>query len=494
MIALLAYSYVFLATILLCYGLNCYWMTFLYLYHFKNRPQATPINDPLTYSVTTQIPVYNENNVIERVVQAVCAMDWPKSHHQIQILDDSTDETSVALKKMCLHYKSLGYDIHHIQRTERTGFKAGALANGLARATGEYVAIFDTDFVPEPDYLINTVSFLTQNKDLGLIQTRWEHLNQTSLFARLQGIGIDGHFAVEQGARAWSHLFMNFNGTAGVFRKQAILDAGGWECDTLTEDMDLSYRMQLNGWKAQYLLDITVPSELPQSMQAFKNQQFRWAKGSIETARKIIPKMLLFPCPLHKKIQAIFHLTHYLIHPLMLFLSVFALPLILYFQNPLPTNLVLSSFTVIFLAFFGPNLLYTVSQKTLDRNWVSTVLHLPLLSIMGTGLALNNSMAVFQALCGKKSPFVRTPKAGETLQTIYVAKGSFLCLLEILLGLWCAFSLYQYYQSNHLIATPFLAIYTLGYLVIGGTSLFELITNHLKSSAQKRKPVKEDIV
>ena len=305
---------------LVIYGFSCYYSIYLFL---KNS-RTTRLSDRKKIlqfyrehsmdelpQVTTQLPVFNEANCVERLLEAVCAIDYPKDKHEIQVLDDSTDECYEVAKKKVAELAAKGYDIKLIHRTNRSEFKAGALKEAMQVAKGEFLAIFDADFVPEKDFLLKTIPYLVMDDQIGLVQGRWGHLNRTESGLTLaQSIGIDGHFVVEQSARSWGKLFMNFNGTAGVWRKQAIYGGGGWEGDTLTEDMDLSYRSQLAGWKMKFVFDVIVPAELPNDINAFKAQQFRWAKGSIQTAIKILPRVLKAKVPLRVKIGAILHTTH----------------------------------------------------------------------------------------------------------------------------------------------------------------------------------------
>ncbi|HEX9880338.1 MAG TPA: cellulose synthase family protein, partial [Candidatus Binatia bacterium] len=297
----LAGLYVLCLAGLFLYGTNCYLMLFLFSRHrldglreyraalrrFRRSPW---VKEPPT--VTVQLPIYNERYVIQRLLEAVCSLDYPRDRLEIQVLDDSTDDTADIVRRLVAHYQKQGLSVVHIRRGTRQGFKAGALKEGLERARGEFIAIFDADFVPSPDFLRKTIPYFCDPR-AGMVQARWGHTNADySLLTRAQSVGIDGHFSIEQGARAWSGLFLNFNGTAGVWRSQAIRDAGGWQADTLTEDMDLSYRAQLAGWRLKYVMHVSCPAELPVQVGAFKSQQFRWAKGSMQTARKILPALL----------------------------------------------------------------------------------------------------------------------------------------------------------------------------------------------------------
>jgi len=322
---------------LFLYGINNYYMVFLFLR--KHRKEATQNAEYLKWfwanhtidmlpKVTTQLPVFNEKHVVERLINAVINIDYPKELHEIQVLDDSWDETRDIAASLVQKYRENGCNIKHITRSERKGFKAGALNEGLKRAEGEFLAIFDADFVPQKDFLYNTIPFFYEKEKVALVQTRWGHMNNNySLLTIAQSIGMDGHFIVEQAARSWNGLYMNFNGTAGIWRKEAIIDAGNWQSDTLTEDLDLSYRAQLKGWKTKYLSHVVTPSELPMDSNAYKSQQHRWAKGSIQTAKKILPHLLRSNDSLIKKFQAIIHLTQYMVHPMMSILAILSLPL-----------------------------------------------------------------------------------------------------------------------------------------------------------------------
>ena len=408
---------------LLIYGLNAYVMVFLMIP--KRRRQAAEdkailenhsLKNEFIPHVTTQLPIYNEKNVVARLLKAVCAFDYPQNRHEIQVLDDSTDETSTLVASLVADLQALGHDIHHIQRAHRQGFKAGALAEGLKVAKGEFVAIFDADFVPHTDFLQQTVPFLLADSRCCFVQTRWGHRNRRfSLLTELQSIGIDGHFVIEQAARAWHGLFFNFNGTAGIWRIAAITDAGGWKADTLTEDLDLSYRALLRGWHPRYLMNYVTPAEVPTDINALKSQQRRWATGSIQCAIKMLPQVLKrSDLGFFKKIQAALHLTHYLIHPLIMVLTLLILPLILMKGVAFADILTMPLVIIMLAALFGPSTLYVVSQVVTGGHWQRTILLMPLLVGIGIGLAVNNSMAVARALLGLKGgEFVRTPKLGS---------------------------------------------------------------------------------
>lgn len=425
--------------------------------------------------VTTQIPLYNEANVVERVIRAAVAMDYPQEKHEIQILDDSTDETRVLVDSLVEELKTAGYDINVVRRDNRTGFKAGALREGMKFCKGDFIAIFDADFVPPTDFLRKLTPALMGDSKTAFVQARWGHLNsQKSLLTRAQTIGIDGHFMIEQCARSYNNLFLNFNGTAGLWRKQAILEVGNWQDDTLTEDMDLSYRCQLAGWKAHYFPDVVVPAELPESYTAFKSQQFRWAKGSIQTAIKLMPRVIKSDASVFAKIQAFLHMTHYCIHPLMTFMALLALPVLLNTQVTLSIWLLLTLVLAVVISLTGPSALYCVSQFSQGRSNGRKLLHLPGLVCIGVGIALSNSRAVFEALAGINSPFVRTPKSGDKKKA-YRTAATWFPLFEILMGIYCALSFIYYLQAQKYLIGQFLFIYMLGFLLVGYRSLLEQI-------------------
>ena len=418
--------YVACSLLLFVYGLNSYVMIGLFL-RSRRRLRAEDravregwagrLADHELPVVTTQLPVYNERHVIERLLRATCALDWPRDRHEIQLLDDSTDETTTLAAGLVAELRAAGHDVVHVHRDDRTGYKAGALAAGLALARGEFVAVLDADFTPDPDFLRRTVPHLLADPGCAFVQTRWGHRNRdVSLLTRLLAMGIDGHFAIEQAARAGSGLFFNFNGTGGVWRREAIADAGGWRPDTLTEDLDLSYRALLRGWRPRYLPDAVCPAEIPTDVNALKSQQRRWAKGSIQCALKLIPRVLREGGSAFRKVQAVLHLTHYLIHPLILIMTLLVLPLIQFLELRFAAPFTAPMVAAMLLALIGPSTLYVVSQAATRERWLPALALIPCLVALGIGLAVNNSRAVWEALRGQRSEFVRTPKLGEAAE------------------------------------------------------------------------------
>jgi cellulose synthase/poly-beta-1,6-N-acetylglucosamine synthase-like glycosyltransferase len=473
--------YFFAAAVLMMYGLNCYIILALFCRRrvraaVRQRAMLDGFGEPMGRDdlpvVTTQIAVFNEFNVAERAMRAAAAMRYPAERHEIQVLDDSTDETRGLVDRVAAELCRDGHDVKVFRRTVRTGFKAGALAEGMEQARGDLVAVFDADFVPPEDYLLRTVPFLMTQPGVGLVQARWGHLNRRrSLLTRAQSMGIDGHFVVEQSARCWNGLFMNFNGTAGVWRRTAIEAGGGWEWDTLTEDMDLSYRVQLAGWNIMYLPDLVVPAEVPEDVRAFKTQQFRWAKGSIQTAKKILPRLFAARIPRFKKVQAFFHVTHYMVHPMMLMLAVLALPVLLTVKMKWSPVAFVVPGILLGLATVAPSALYAVSQGAVHRDWPKRLLLLPFLIVIGVGIALSNTHAVLEALMGKESPFVRTPKRGDREIKRYRVRIPWSAVLELALGGYCLFTLASYLAAGKLAVGPFLGIYAAGFLFIGMLTL-----------------------
>ncbi len=482
---LLLACYFIPAGLLLIFGLNLYYTLGLFMLKFRSHSgEEASIQAEMEQRfkttdlppVVTQIPLFNEYNVAERVLRAVAAMDYPAGRHTIQALDDSTDDTRTIVDRVAAELKAQGHDIQVIRRSNRIGFKAGALNNGMNYTQAQFFAIFDADFVPPRDFLKRTVAVMLTRPEVGVVQARWGHLNANQSFVtRAQGIGIDSHFAIEQPARAWNALFMNFNGTAGLWRRQAIADAGGWEYDTLTEDMDLSYRSQLAGWKPFFLFNLVVPAELPDNINAFKVQQFRWAKGSMQTAIKLLPRIFRSNFPIRAKIQSFFHMTHYMIHPLMVCVAVMALPMLHYTRFRYSTMALIIVFALLIVSTLAPMILYVISQQILyPKSW-KRLRFLPFLTSLGIGIAISNSRAVFEAITGKQTEFVRTPKKGDHSAHNYKVKRSYEAFFEILLGVYCFATFFSFIGAQKFLIVPFLFLYAWGFSVVGILSMYHYL-------------------
>jgi cellulose synthase/poly-beta-1,6-N-acetylglucosamine synthase-like glycosyltransferase len=490
---LLIAVYVVASAGLFVYGINCYVLIALYLRTQRVTARSNtaviagaaprfdcPAGLPV---VATQIPIYNEANVAERALRGAAAIDYPRDRHEIQVLDDSTDETREIVDRVAAELRGRGHRITVIRREQRTGFKAGALAEGLALTTAEFVAIFDADFVPPRRFLRDALPFFFQDDRLALVQGRWGHLNALeSPLTRAQAIAIDGHFMVEQSARTFNGLLMNFNGTGGLWRRAAIADAGGWTADTLTEDLDLSYRAQLAGWHMHYVSELEIPGELPAGLAAFKSQQFRWAKGSIQTAGKLLGRIWRSPRSPWVKLQASLHLTHYAVHPLMLLTAVLALPAMAGMGDS-SLGFLGAPALVMVLAIIAPNSMYLVGQRSLYPGWAWRLRWLPALSCLGIGISASNTRAVFEALVGQESEFVRTPKRGDRSAKRYAAPRTVQPWIEVALGLYCSFSLYFFVITGRYAVTPLLALYASGFLATGAIGLIEM-----------RKPAKPELL
>jgi cellulose synthase/poly-beta-1,6-N-acetylglucosamine synthase-like glycosyltransferase len=473
---LVLYLYFFSLLILFTFGAHGFVMVYHYLKNRGKEGVLPPLDrEPF---VTVQLPIYNEYYVVERIIESVCSLDYPKDKLEIQVLDDSTDETYDVVAKTVCHYRELGYDIKHIHRTNRSGFKAGALKCGLESVSGEFVAIFDADFVPNSSFLKKTLPYFYQNERIALVQTRWEHLNSDySLLTRAQAMALDGHFVMEQAVRNKAGFFINFNGTGGIWRKAAIIDSGNWQSDTLTEDLDLSYRAQLRGWRFKYLEDVTSPAELPAEVNALKTQQFRWTKGAIETARKILPEVWKSHIPLRLKIHSTFHLTNNIVFPFILLAGILNVPLI-FIKHRGGHELYFAMMSIFVLAFIGSFLFYMFSQKAVYPDWRRRLLLFPLFMAGSMGFAVNNSRAVFEGLFKKKSEFVRTPKyhiegkKDSWLEKKYVpVKFNWVVGVEMLLALYCLFGVVSSLYYLEIAAVPFQLLYFLGFSFVSALSI-----------------------
>jgi cellulose synthase/poly-beta-1,6-N-acetylglucosamine synthase-like glycosyltransferase len=470
---------------------------FVMVYHYLKRGRPRAGNLPMSSEpvVTIQLPVYNELYVVNRLIDAVCSLDYPKEKLEIQVLDDSTDETTELVARKADEYQKHGINIQHIRRGDRTGFKAGALQHGLQSAQGEFVAIFDADFVPRSDFLRNTLPYFFFDEEIGLVQTRWEHLNSDySLLTRTQALALDGHFVMEQDVRNRVGYFINFNGTGGIWRTRCIKDAGGWQSDTLTEDLDLSYRAQLRGWKFKYLNHVTTPAELPAGVNALKSQQFRWTKGAIETARKILPTVWKSKLPLRVKIHSTFHLTNNIVFPFILLAGLLNVPLI-FIKQAGGHQLYFGLMSIFILAFIGSFLFYLLSQRAVYRDWHKRILLFPLFMAGSMGFAVNNSRAVFEALFKKKSEFIRTPKYRiENIDDSWIEKKyvprkiDWIVGVEILLAIYCFFGVISSLYYLEIAAVPFQLLYFLGFTFVASLSIKQALdARRLRQEATDRQ-------
>ena len=405
----IAILYLIVVSLLFVYGINFFYLTILSFRRTAAAPPPPPENWPL---VTVQLPIFNERYVARRLIRAAAALDYPAGFLEIQVLDDSVDETRAIVAETVADLGRSGVDIVHLHRSDRVGYKAGALAAGMEAARGEFLAIFDADFIPTRDFLKRTVPEFA-DPGVAFVQTRWGHLNRDySILTLLQSIAIDAHFMVEQFARFKSGYWFNFNGTAGIWRKTAIAAAGGWKAVTLTEDLDLSYRAFLNGWRGVYLRDVEVQAELPVTFSAYRRQQRRWAQGSLECALELMPKVWAQPIPIAKKLEASLHLTGYAIH-LLLFILAVLYPAIVVISRQYPSLSSLFGIAIIFnLTAFAPTIFFLAAQKQLGENWWRKIPAILFITALGTGMMLNTVQAALNILTGKSSVFERTPKFG----------------------------------------------------------------------------------
>ena len=477
---LLLAPYFVVMIVLSIYGLHRYKLVWQFYRYKKNATNEPPQRFQQLPRVTIQLPIFNEQFVIDRLIEAVCRIEYPRELLDIQVLDDSTDETVVVAEAIVDRYRALGYPIVYLHRTNRSGFKAGALQEGLKTATGEFVAIFDADFVPPPDWLMKVIHHFAEPQ-IGMVQTRWTHLNRDySFLTQVEAILLDGHFVLEHGARARAGLFFNFNGTAGMWRRCVIDDAGGWQHDTLTEDTDLSYRAQIRGWKFKYLLDVECPAEVPIEMTAFKTQQQRWAKGLIQTSKKILPRVFRSDVPLRAKIEAWYHLTANISYPLMVVLSVLLMPamIIRFYQGW--WEMLYIDFPLFMASTFSISSFYLVSQKVLfPKRWYKTFLYLPFLMSLGIGLTITNTIAVMEAIFGIQSAFKRTPKyrvqkKGEKSKASkYRKRLGLIPFAELLVGCYFALCIWYAIVNENYFTVPFLVLFVVGYWYTGLLSLFQ---------------------
>jgi cellulose synthase/poly-beta-1,6-N-acetylglucosamine synthase-like glycosyltransferase len=465
--------------ILAVFGVHRYIMVYLYFRHRDRRAQPVPLPENLP-RVTVQLPIFNELYVLDRLLESVTRIRYPRELLEIQILDDSTDETAQLAQAAAERYREQGFDMQYLSRADRSGFKAGALDAGLKAARGEFVLIFDADFVAPPDILEKTLGHF-RDPQVGMVQVRWGHINREySLLTQVQAVLLDGHFILEHGGRNRSGRFFNFNGTAGVWRRQTIDDAGGWQHDTLTEDLDLSYRAQMKGWRFVFLQDVVSAAEIPVEMNSFKSQQFRWAKGQIQTCRKLLPTILASNLPLPIKVEAAFHLGANFGYPLMILLAILMLPAMIIRYNMGWYEMMIVDVPLFMGATMSVCSFYTVSQKEVfGESWRSQLKYLPAVLAVGIGLSVSNAKAVLEAMLGLDSEFTRTPKYGvesagdDWRQKRYRGQLGFVPFVELALGLYFTFMAY-YAASNEIFGTlPFILLFQFGFLYAAVMSLFQ---------------------
>jgi len=460
------------------YGIHRWSIIYLFLKHIRHdsQPKGEFAELPM---VTVQLPIFNEYYVVKRLVNAVALLDYPREKLEIQLLDDSTDETRDVAEAECDRLRALGLNIVHVHRTDRTGYKAGALENGMITATGEFIFILDADFIPQPDVLKKSIQYFTDEK-IGMVQMRWGHINRNqSLLTRIQAMFLDGHLLLEQTARCRSGRYFNFNGTAGIWRRQSIEDAGGWEHDTLTEDLDLSYRAQLAGWKFEFLPDMVIPAELPPDMSGFKSQQHRWTKGSIQTCKKMLGTVWRAPIPLILKIEATMHLTSNFGYLLLALLCVLMLPQTLSSHHSeglwrtLLVDLPIFFATTVSIATF-----YICAQRHLNpKGWMRDMMLLPMLLSLAIGMSVNNAKAVLEALMNHQTGFTRTPKYGSnstpraTKRRSYLPMKSLLPVIEMLFAIYFAYCALKAIMAWQISSIPFLLLFFVGFSYVAFKSV-----------------------
>jgi cellulose synthase/poly-beta-1,6-N-acetylglucosamine synthase-like glycosyltransferase len=475
--------YFFVLSILAIYGWHRYYLVYLYMKH-KAKVPAPAAPPRVLPPVTVQLPIFNEMYVADRLIDTVCEIDYPRELLEIQVLDDSTDETREIAELAVRRHAARGFNISYMHRVDRRGYKSGALEAGLKEAAGRFIAIFDADFVPPKDFLLRTLGYFEIDEKVGMVQARWGHLNRDySLLTRIQSILLDAHFVLEHGSRNRAGCFFNFNGTAGVWRREAIASAGGWQHDTLTEDLDLSYRAQLKGWRFIFLPDLVAPAEVPVEMNSFKSQQHRWAKGSIQTCMKLMPRILRSSQPFSVKAEAFFHLSANFNYLLMSLLSLLMFPAMVVRYTMGWTEMMLIDVPLFIAATASVGNFYIVSQRELYADWRQRLKYVPFLLSIGIGLCVNNTRAVLEALFRKESEFARTPKYGiersgdEWAGKKYHQSVGIQPIVEVALGLYFTATVF-YALSNQIYATlPFLMLFQIGFLYTGLLSILQQFTD-----------------
>jgi cellulose synthase/poly-beta-1,6-N-acetylglucosamine synthase-like glycosyltransferase len=479
--------------VLSVYGLHRYDVIRTYFKYRKNATKEPTVRFAELPRVTIQLPIYNERYVIERLIDETTKIEYPKELLQIQVLDDSTDDTHPYAEALCQRYRMLGFPIEYHHRSDRQGFKAGALAEGLKTATGEFVAIFDADFIPPADFLAKTIQHFA-DPAVGVVQTRWSYLNRDYNFlTEVEAMLLDGHFILEHGARSTAGYFFNFNGTAGILRRRMIDDAGGWQSDTLTEDSDLSYRAQLKGWRFVYLPGLECASELPVEMHGFQVQQSRWAKGLTQVAKKILPQIWSAELPWRVKLEAFLHLTPNISYPLMLVMSALMLPVMIVRFYMGVFQMVFIDLPLIIASFWSISAFYIIAHRELfPKHWKRSVFLLPMLMAVGVGLTVINTRAVIEAIAGIRSAFVRTPKyaiegAPMNLEhKKYRRKSGWLPYIEIAAGSYFLYMIFFAIDTYNWFAIPFLALFVAGYYWAAFATLYQEHQGRLRWLRERR--------
>ncbi|MEM0896188.1 MAG: cellulose synthase family protein [Verrucomicrobiota bacterium] len=482
-------SYFLVLIGLSAYGVHRFSMVYLFLKHLRHKPKPKATFGTLP-RVTVQLPIFNELHVVERLIQSVAELDYPSDRLQIQVLDDSTDETKGICEEEVRKIRGKGLDVELIHRVDRTGFKAGALQNGMKTATGEFLFILDADFVPPKGVLKEMIHYFSDEK-VGMIQTRWGHINRTySLLTRIQAMFLDGHLLLEQTARSRSGRFFNFNGTAGIWRKTCIEEAGGWSHDTLTEDLDLSYRAQLKGWKFVFLKDVVTPAELPVDIDGFKSQQHRWTKGSIQTCKKMLGRIWESELPFIVKLEATVHLTSNFAYLLLIFLCILVHPA----MHPAGTweRAVFLDIPIFFMTTAAVGAFYLCSQVALypKGRWLKEILYLPLLFALGIGMSINNGRAVLEAMFNQHSDFVRTPKYGIEAKrqgwksSRYRALKSWAPVIEVLMAVYFLYLVLFCTFAGYWGSVPFLLLFLVGFSYVAAGSVRRFLSESVFSRSE----------
>jgi cellulose synthase/poly-beta-1,6-N-acetylglucosamine synthase-like glycosyltransferase len=484
--------FITIAVLITFYTCNFYYL--VYLSKQRRKYHKTELLGSPT--ITIQLPIYNEKYVAARLLDAVCSMDYPKEKMCIQVLDDSDDDTHEILENLVNEYQKKGFDIYHIRRVNRKGYKAGALRNAMKLVKGNFVAIFDADFIPPNWFLKKAIPYFAK-PEIGLIQCKWGHVNEKySALTQAQALSLDLHFLIEQKAKSNSHLYMSFNGTAGIWRKECIEDSGGWHTATLVEDLDLSYRAQMKGWKCLFLADIVVDAELPVQMNAAKRQQFRWAKGSIQCAIKLLGDVIIKRIPFDTKIQAFVQLTRHIVHPLML-VQFLILPILLAAKFNLYVVSILPLLTIVAYLALGPVVYIMIIRNLWAQKWKSKSLAYLYLIFYSAGMSVNNTVAVFDAVVGKKNEFLRTPKYGIVKKTddwrdkAYNLPFTKTTLLEVFFGVYGVLGIFISIFSGNPVFAPLIGIQTIGFFYISYLSISHTTFKKNKSQSLHNKTEEE---